>query len=155
MNRLFEDEEWNYRYAVVPIMLLFVAFMLWASFSELDEVVRGDGKVVPSGQTKILQHLEGGIVSKILVKEGDHVKAGDVIYELSQASFDADYKSKDIELKSLKAKEIRLLREIDFKDSVSFPSYIESAVPDIVLNERLIFDENKRSTKQKISIAED
>ncbi len=155
MNRLFEDEEWNYSYAVVPIMLLFIAFLLWASFSELDEVVRGDGKVVPSGQTKVLQHLEGGIVSKILVKEGDHVKAGDVIYELSQAFFDADLKSKDIELKSLKAKEIRLLREIDFKETLSFPSYIESSVPDIVANERLIFEENKRSNSQKISIAED
>jgi len=155
MNRLFEDEQWNYSYAVVPIMLMFVVFILWASFSELDEVVRGDGKVVPSGQTKVLQHLEGGIISNILVKEGDHVKAGDVIYELSQAFFDADLKTKDIELKSLKAKSIRIQREIDFKDSVSFPSYIEDSVPDIVANERLIFDENRRSYSQKVSIAED
>ncbi len=155
MNRLFEDEQWNYNYAVIPIMLMFIAFILWASFSELDEVVRGDGKVVPSGQTKVLQHLEGGIVSNILVKEGDHVKAGDVIYELSQAFFDADLKTKDIELKSLKAKSIRLQREIDFKDTVSFPSYIEDSVPDIVANERLIFEENKRSNLQKIGIAED
>lgn len=155
MNRLFEDEEWNYSYAVVPIMLLFVAFILWASFTELDEVVRGDGKVVPSGQTKVLQHLEGGIISNILVKEGDHVKVGDVIYELSQAFFDADLKTKDIELKSLKAKSIRIQREIEFKDSVSFPSYIEDSVPEIVANERLIFDENKRSNLQKIGIAED
>jgi HlyD family secretion protein/adhesin transport system membrane fusion protein len=155
MNRLFEDEEWNYSYAVVPIMLMFVVFIFWASFSELDEVVRGDGKVVPSGQTKVLQHLEGGIISNILVKEGDHVKAGAVIYELSQAFFDADLKTKDIELKSLKAKSIRIQREIDFKDSVSFPSYIEDSVPDIVANERLIFDENRRSYSQKVSIAED
>ncbi len=155
MNRLFEDEDWNYSYAVVPIMLMFVVFILWASFSELDEVVRGDGKVVPSGQTKVLQHLEGGIVSNILVKEGDHVKAGDVIYELSQAFFDADLKTKDIELKSLKAKSIRLQREIDFKDTVSFPSYIEDSVPEIAANERLIFDENRRSYAQKVSIAED
>ena len=155
MNRLFEDEQWNYSYAVVPIMLMFVVFILWASFSELDEVVRGDGKVVPSGQTKVLQHLEGGIISNILVKEGDHVKAGAVIYELSQAFFDADLKTKDIELKSLKAKSIRIQREIDFKDSVIFPSYIEDSVPDIVANERLIFDENRRSYSQKVSIAED
>lgn len=155
MNRLFEDEQWNYSYAVVPIMLMFVVFILWASFSELDEVVRGDGKVVPSGQTKVLQHLEGGIISNILVKEGDHVKAGAVIYELSQAFFDADLKTKDIELKSLKAKSIRIQREIDFKDSVSFPGYIEDSVPDIVANERLIFDENRRSYAQKVSIAED
>jgi HlyD family secretion protein/adhesin transport system membrane fusion protein len=155
MNRLFEDEEWNYSYAVVPIMLMFIAFILWASFSELDEVVRGDGKVVPSGQTKVLQHLEGGIISNILVKEGDHVKAGDIIYELSQAFFDADLKTKDIELKSLKVKSMRLQREIDFKDTLSYPSYLEDAIPDIVMNEKLIFDENKRSNLQKIGIAQD
>ncbi len=155
MNRLFEDEEWNYYYAVVPIMLMFAIFILWASFSELDEVVRGDGKVVPSGQTKVLQHLEGGIVSNILVKEGDHVKAGDVIYELSQAFFDADLKSKDIELKSLNAKSIRLLHEIDFKDTLSFPKSIEETIPEVVANERLIFDEDKRSKSQKLSIAND
>ena len=155
MNRLFEDEEWNYKFSVVPIMILLAAFILWASYSELDEVVRGDGKVVPSGQTKVLQHLEGGIVSKILVKEGDVVKKGAVIYELSQAFFDADFKSKDIELKSLKAKATRLLREIDSKDTLSFPSYLETSIPDVIQNERQIFDENKRSNSQKLSIADD
>jgi len=48
MNRLFEEEEWNYKYAVIPIMLLVVVFIVWASYFELDEVVRGEGKVVPS-----------------------------------------------------------------------------------------------------------
>jgi len=155
MTRLFDDEEWNYNFAVIPIMVMFTIFIVWASLSELDEVVRGDGKVVPSGQTKILQHLEGGIIANILVKEGDVVKQGEVIYELTQAFFDADLKTKDIELKSLQAKAIRISRQIEFKESVNFPGYLESSIPDIVNNERQIFDEDQRSNLQKVSIAED
>ena len=66
-NRLFEEKEWNYYTTVIPIMLFFIIFLTWAAFSEIDEAVKGTGKVVPSGQTKIVQNLEGGIVSGILL----------------------------------------------------------------------------------------
>lgn len=56
-------------------------------FSQIDEVVRGDGKVVPSGQTKVLQHMEGGLVAEILVKEGDRVSMNQPIYRLDQAFY--------------------------------------------------------------------
>ena len=82
MNKLFDEKNWDYKMTVVPIMLFFLCFLIWAAFSEIDEVVKGTGKVVPSGQTKILQNLEGGIIANILLQEGDKVKAGDVIYTL-------------------------------------------------------------------------
>ena len=86
-NTLLEEKKWNYYVSVVPIMLFFVIFLTWASFSEVDEAIKGTGKVVPSGQTKIIQNLEGGIISSILVNEGDTVKKGTVIYTLSNAFF--------------------------------------------------------------------
>ena len=155
MNRLFEEEEWNYRYAVVPIMVLVVVFIVWASYFELDEVVRGSGKVIPSGKTKVIQHLEGGIVSHIHLKEGDKIKKGDVIYELSQAFFKADFKTKEIELKALQAKALRLLNESEFATSLTFPKELERSIPDIVQNEQQIFDVDTRTNQQKIAIAED
>ena len=86
-NRLFEETKWNYYVSVVPIMLFFIAFIAWAFLSEVDEVVRGTGKVVPSGQTKILQNLEGGIIKNIYVKDGDTVKKGDILLKLDEKSF--------------------------------------------------------------------
>ena len=155
MNRLFEEEEWNYKYAVIPIMVLFVVFIVWASYFELDEVVRGDGKVIPSGKTKVVQHLEGGIVSEIYVKEGDDVKKGDKLYELSQAFFKADFKTKEIELKALQAKAIRLLNESEFTSELEFPKFLEDTIPDIVQNERQIFEVDTRTNEQKIQISQD
>ncbi len=155
MNRLFEDEQWNYYTSVIPIMIMFVVFIIWASFSELDEVVRGEGKVVPSGQTKIIQHLEGGIVSKILVKEGDLVNKGDTIYELSQAFFTADLKTKEIKLKSLQAKALRIISEVNLEEDLIFPDSLIKIIPKIVENEKEIFLQDTQSNMQKIQIEED
>lgn len=154
MQRLFEEEQWNYKLIVVPIMLLFIIFIVWATMSELDEIVRGDGKVVPSGKTKVIQHLEGGIISNILVQEGDEVKKGDIIYELSQAFFTADFRTKEIQLQALQVKAIRILNEVDFNEDIEFPPSLEAAVPDIVQNEKQIFEEDMRGNLEKISIVE-
>jgi HlyD family secretion protein/adhesin transport system membrane fusion protein len=154
MQRLFEEEQWNYKLIVAPIMLLFIIFIIWATMSELDEVVRGDGKVVPSGKTKVIQHLEGGIISNISVQEGDEVKEGDIIYELSQAFFTADLKTNEIQLQALQAKAIRILNEVDFNEEIEFPPSLKAAVPDIVQNERQIFEEDTRANLEKISIVE-
>jgi len=155
MQRLFEEQQWNYKLIVVPIMALFIVFIIWASVSEIDEVVRGEGKVVPSGQTKIIQHLEGGIISKIYVKEGDEVKKGQKLYELSQAFFTADFNTKDIQLKSLQAMAIRILAEVDFDEDISFPKQLKEKIPNIISNEKEIFIQDTQSHLQKIQMYED
>ncbi len=153
--RLFEETKWNYYVSVVPIMLFFIAFLAWASLSEIDEVVRGSGKVVPSGQTKILQNFEGGIISNIAVKEGDKVSKGDVIYTLSNEFFKADLKAKEIDLLAFEANLIRLKASIDERKEIIFPKESLEKIPDIVENEKRIFNEDLKNRETKISIAED
>lgn len=154
-NKFFEETKWNYYVSVVPIMLFFLAFLTWAFFSEIDEVVRGTGKVVPSGQTKILQNLEGGIISNIYVNEGDSVKEGDVIYTLSNEFFKADLRSKEIDLLAYKASAIRLRASIDEQEEVIFTEELEEKIPDIIENETNIFFEDYSNRKNKIKIARD
>jgi len=111
------ENGWNHRFVTVPIVVLAAIFIVWASFSEVDELVRGSGKVIPSSQKKILQHLEGGIVEKIYVREGERVKKGDAIYKLKNSSTKSDSKQKEITLRSLHLKESRLNAQINFKNS--------------------------------------
>lgn len=154
-SNFFEETKWNYYVSVLPIMLFFTAFITWASFSQIDEVVRGSGKVVPSSQTKILQNLEGGIISSIKVKEGETVKQGQIIYTLSNEFFKADLKSKEIDLLAYKASAQRLKAFIDDKEEVNFSQELEEKIPDIIVNERRIFLEDLENKQSKIDIAKD
>ena len=154
-NRLFEEKDWNYYSTVIPIMLFFICFLSWSFFSEIDEVVRGTGKVVPSGQTKILQNLEGGIISSIQLKEGDSVKKGDVIYTLSNEFFKADSVSKELDTLTFQAILIRLESLINNKKKITFPKELRDKIPDIIRNERSIFNEELENNKRKVDISRD
>lgn len=147
------ERRWNYYITVAPIAAFFFVFLIWAIFSQIDEVVRGIGKVVPSGQTKVLQHMEGGIVAEILVKEGDKVKLNQPIYKLDQAFFTADLKEKDLEIVSLKAKENRLTSLVDGKPKLVFDAETESKYPQIVSNENQIFYSEKLNMSEKLGAA--
>jgi HlyD family secretion protein/adhesin transport system membrane fusion protein len=154
-NKLFEETKWNYYVSVIPIMLFFITFITWTFFSEIDEVVRGSGKVVPSGKTKILQNFEGGIISKIKVKEGERVSKGQVIYTLSNEFFKADSRSKEIDLLTYKASVFRLKASIDKKTEIIFPKELKKHIPDIVENEKQIFYEDLDDKNTKIDISKD
>ena len=152
-NGLYEEKKWNYYVSVIPIMLFFVIFLTWASFSEVDEAIKGTGKVVPSGQTKIIQNLEGGIISSILVNEGDSVKKGETIYTLSNAFFSSELVTKEIDLLTLRAVLVRLEASIDNKTTVEFPEELKKRIPGIVENETRIFYEDMENNQRKIDIA--
>lgn len=150
IDNMMVERRWNYYVTVVPIALFVVAFIVWATFSHIDEVVRGNGKVVPLGQTKVLQHLEGGIVSEIMVKEGDKVSVGEPIYQLNQAFFTADLKGKDLDAISLQAKEQRLIALIDEKE-LKFDKEILEKYPQIAQNEMQIFRSEKLNQSERLS----
>ena len=150
-NRLFEEKDWNYYTTVIPIMLFVIIFLLWAAFTKIDETIKGTGKVVPSGQTKVIQNLEGGIVSAILLNEGDSVKKGDTIYNLSNAFFSADSITKEIDLLTFQAILIRLDALIENKTVVDFPEELKQKIPEIVENETKIFYEDLENFFYKVA----
>lgn len=154
INRLFEEENWNYYLLVVPIMVFVVGFFGWAYQAQIDEVVRGEGKVIPTGQTKVLQHLEGGIVAKILVNEGDTVEKDQVIYVLSNSVFNADLKEKELKLLALRAKAARLEATIN-GTKPSFSTEMRVQIPEIVENEMQIFNSDQQNDGGKINITKD
>ena len=156
MNRgLFEEKKWNYYTTVIPIMIFFTVFLSWAAISEVDEAIKGTGKVVPSGQTKVIQNLEGGIISAILVEEGKTVKKGDIIYNLSNAFFSSEFVTKEIDLLSLQAVLIRLEALIDNQKTIEFPDELKKKIPDIIENETRIFYEDLENNQRKVDIAKD
>lgn len=154
MKLHYQEEDWNYRLVIYPMMAFVVIFFIWAAFAEIDEVVKGDGRVVPSGQTKILQHFEGGIITDILISEGDSVKKGDVLYTLKNDYFMADLKSQELEIMALQAKAMRLESLIESKSLVYAKEFMQ-AIGGIIESERQTFEEENANHKRQLGIAQD
>ncbi|MGR5140321.1 HlyD family type I secretion periplasmic adaptor subunit [Photobacterium sp. DNB23_23_1] len=90
------------------IALFFVAAIIWAAYAPIEQVTRGEGKVIPSSQRQIVQNLEGGIVEAILVREGEQVTVGQPLIQLDDTRFKADFDEKNQDLLGIKADSIRL-----------------------------------------------
>ena len=88
-----------------------LALIIWASFASIDEITRGDGKVIPYGQNQVIQNLEGGIVESILITEGQSVKAGQVILKISNAKSTSTSRTNEMKYQELEAKRLRLYAE--------------------------------------------
>ena len=92
--------------------LFFIVAIIWAAWAELDEVTRGDGKVIPSKQLQVIQNLEGGIVKEIFVREGQQVEQGQELLRIDDTRFSSDFRERQQELISLEGELARLRAEI-------------------------------------------
>ncbi|CAA7619036.1 HlyD family type I secretion periplasmic adaptor subunit [Magnetospirillum sp. SS-4] len=117
-------------------MLLFIA---WAALFDLDIAANAPGKVVPAGQIKRIQHLEGGIVRQIHVKEGDIVSIGQPLVELESTASEADLQEIEARIGTLKINTIRLQAQLDGAKELKFPLDLKDAYPEQVKSARALF----------------
>ncbi len=106
---------------VVLVLLSILAFITWSSLARIDTIVRANGRIVPAGKSQIVQHLEGGIVKKILVQEGEVVKAGQSLMELADVQARSSLGQERTNLSSLRGREARLLAEATGQGKINFP----------------------------------
>jgi len=99
------------RYSIYFWLIAVIGFIYWASVAEVNEVTRGHGEVVPSGNNKVVQNLEGGIVKNIFVQVGDTVKKGAPLLEIENEKAKAQMKMTEIKIEELTAKRDRLRAE--------------------------------------------
>ena len=130
------------RIAVILTFAAVIILIVWAAFAQLDEVTRGEGKVIPSRQVQVMQSLDGGIVSEILVKEGQQVKTGQLLLKVDPTRFVSSLRENRAQYIALLAKSARLTAVASGKPFVPPPELIKEA-PDLVEQERSAY-ENKR-----------
>ena len=100
---------------LIWLSLFAVAMLIiWAALAWIDEVVRGEGKVVPSRQVQIVQSLDGGVVEEILVRPGQSVEEGEVLLRIDPTRYSSSLGESQADLLSLSAKAARLrqLRQV-------------------------------------------
>ena len=113
-------------------------FVLWATFAPLDKGVPVPGTVTVSRHLQAVQHQTGGIIDKILVKEGDHVAMGQVLVRMNEVQIKAQAEITRTQLMTAQATEARLLAERDGKNEVSYPPELLSAQSDSRVTNNII-----------------
>jgi len=139
------------RLAAWPIMILIAALLTWANFAKLDEVSVAMGKVVPLGKTKVIQHLEGGIVQEIFVHEGDTVQTGDRLLLLDLASAGTNREELQVRLDSELATRARLEAEAEGR-KLRFPRALEQRQPALVEAQRQAYEARQRERQASTSV---
>ena len=144
-------------FGLVIIFLFFGAFVGWAAFAPLGSAAIAQGVVSVEGNRKSIQHLEGGIVSEIKIKDGDFVKEGDVLIVLdevqSKASMEIVRSRRAIAL----AQKARLIAERDGLDEIQFPEWLlerkdEPNIKEAMEGQQNIFDSRRTSRDGQITI---
>ncbi len=136
------------------IMALVVFMLIWAGVSQLDELTRGTGQVVPSQEVQVVQSLEGGILAELLVKEGQQVKKDEILLRISDVQFSSEERGTEAKFLGLRVKKARLEAEAKGTEFVA-PEEIAGKNPQIVANELALYNSRQQELKNSYGILED
>jgi adhesin transport system membrane fusion protein len=127
------------RALLYAVALTVIALIAWAAFAEIDEVTRGSGKVIPSRQVQVIQSQDGGVIREINIREGQVVKADELLVRLDQTRSRSTLRENVAETRALKLKALRLQALID-RAPFEPPAEFAEAVPEIVDEERELYE---------------
>jgi adhesin transport system membrane fusion protein len=131
-----------------------VVLIIWAFFAKVDEVTRGEGRVIPSKQVQVIQSLDGGIVSEILVAEGQSVKIGTPLIRIDETRAVSSLRENQTQYLALLAKQSRL-RALAEGGSFNPPKEVRLNAPQTYDQEYALYVSSKDEVQSTISIARD
>ena len=131
-------------------MVTVIGFIVWASLAQIDEIARGEGEVIPSGENQIVQNLEGGLVEEILVKEGEHVEVGQILVKIDNQMSQSSFSSSEAKAQALQAKIIRLKAQASAKP-FDVNASIRQSMPLFVRNEESLYETNIQQLASKLN----
>ncbi|MFT5084417.1 MAG: adhesin transport system membrane fusion protein [Lentisphaeria bacterium] len=131
------------RFLFYGLCSLITILIIWSAFASIDQVTRGEGKVIPSQQVQILQSFDGGVITSINVQEGDIVEANQLLVKLDATRFLSNVHESRAELLALKAKSLRLRAVAEGGEFLPLDSLRKEA-PDLVAEELVLFESTKK-----------
>lgn len=140
---------WLLRIAAVVLVLL----IAWASVAEIDEVTRGEARVVPSSQVQVIQSVDGGVVEEIMVREGQIVEPGQLLLRVDTTRFASSLGESRVSQAALRVKALRLQALVQ-NQPFDPPPELAREVPDIVAQERRLYDSRRAEMSAQLSIAQ-
>lgn len=148
---IVQQEPLRARVLIRSLAVVFLIFVMWAAVAEVDEMTKGEGKVVPSRQLQVLQSLDGGIVSEINVHEGQIVDAGYVLLRIDPTRFASSVGESRSQFLSLLAKAARLRALAEEKPFVPPPEAVRDD-PQTVAEEQRLYETATSGLDASLSI---
>jgi adhesin transport system membrane fusion protein len=136
----------------ITVIFLVVA-AVWAHYSLIDEVTRGQGRVIPSSHIKVVQNLEGGILSELLVAEGAVVEKDQVLARIDDTTFASNFREARTRSMALRAAAARLNAEVRGTEP-EFPADVRSERPDLVAAEMQLYVSRRRELQMAVEMVE-
>lgn len=149
---LVERKPPGWRMVTWPIMIMVAGLIFWSTFATLDEVSIASGEVKPVGDTKVVQHLEGGIVQEIYVQEGDSVTEGQSLMLLDLASGGTNKEELQVRLDSELLIRARLQAEAEGQQLIDFPPDVAARRPTLVQAQEQAFRAKRREAIASVSV---
>lgn len=143
------------RYAralVWGVLGLLVVLLVWAALAKVDEVARGQGRVVPSSHVQVVQSLDGGIVSEILTQEGSVVEKGQLLLRIDPTRFASSLQENESQVVALQAKAARLRALADGRSFV-LPEGLQQMHPELAEAERALYQSRNQELQGTVAIA--
>jgi adhesin transport system membrane fusion protein len=130
-----------------------ICLLTWAHFAELDEVTRGEGTVVPSSKTQVIQNLEGGILAEILVREGDIVEPNQILVRIENTVAQASFRDARSQRYLLLATVTRLRAELEGRELV-MPKEVVQEAPAAAADQQALFTLRQNQLAAQIRVLE-
>lgn len=145
------------RTGFIIIAIFFGGFLLWSVFASIDAAAIAPGKIVVESKRQTIQHLEGGIITKIYVKDGTTVKANDPLIQLSDTHAKVSLDVIQGQLYELLAQRARLEAEIDDLSDIVFPPRLmnekkNNKIQKLIASQKRIFLTQKKAYDSQIEI---
>jgi HlyD family secretion protein len=140
------------------IGVFLAGFGTWAWYAPLESAAIASGTIEVESSRKTLQHLEGGIIHQIAVRDGDDVKAGDILIRLDDTKARAALQILQGQLRETQAREARLLAErngavrLDFPEALEEEAKADAALADVMSGQRKIFDTRRELMQTRTTI---
>lgn len=136
-------------YGITSVLIIFV---VWAYFAQVEELTRGEGRVIPSKQVQVIQSLDGGIVAEILVKEGQTVSAGTPLIRIDETRAISSFRENQSQYLALLAKQARL-KALAEDAPYNPPSDLQEEAPEVYQQEYALYEASKDEFRSAIGIA--
>lgn len=147
---LIEDTPRLARLTIWALLGFILFALIWMALAQVDEVTRGTGKAVPSSRLQKIQNLEGGIVSELLVREGEVVNAGQPLLRLDDTRFASNVGETEADRLSLLASVERLKAQTENRP-IKIPAEVLEKAPGIAANETALYNSRRQQLEQEVS----